>query len=48
MGTEIGWSRGREVPVAEYDALYRRFDPTAFDAGAWARIAREAGQGTWS
>jgi alpha-L-fucosidase len=42
-GTEIGWSRGREVPTAEYDALYRRFDPQAFDAAAWARLAKAAG-----
>ena len=26
-GTEIGWSRGKQVPVEEYDALYRRFEP---------------------
>jgi alpha-L-fucosidase len=44
-GTEIGWSRGREVPVEEYDALYRRFDPSLFDARAWARLARDAGMG---
>jgi alpha-L-fucosidase len=44
-GTEIGWSRGKEVPVEEYDALYRRFDPTLFDARAWARLARDAGMG---
>ena len=44
-GTEIGWSRGQEVPVEEYDALYRRFDPTLFDARAWARLARDAGMG---
>ncbi|RME91503.1 MAG: hypothetical protein D6766_11805 [Verrucomicrobia bacterium] len=42
-GTEIGWSRGAQVPVAEYDQLYRRFNPTNFDATAWARLAREAG-----
>jgi alpha-L-fucosidase len=42
-GTEIGWSRGAAVPVEEYDALYRRFDPQAFDARAWARLARDAG-----
>ena len=42
-GTEIGWSRGDAVPVEEYDALYRRFDPLAFDARAWARLARDAG-----
>jgi len=44
-GTEIGWSRGKEVPVDTYDRLYERFNPTAFDAVAWARIAREAGAG---
>lgn len=42
-GTEIGWSRGAQVPVEEYDNLYRQFNPEKFDAGAWARIAREAG-----
>ncbi len=44
-GTEIGWSRGKEVPVEEYDGLYRRFDPTLFDARAWARLAKDAGMG---
>ncbi|MCP5519718.1 MAG: alpha-L-fucosidase [Verrucomicrobiales bacterium] len=42
-GTEIGWSRGREVPVEEYDALYRRFNPTAFDAAEWVQVAHDAG-----
>jgi alpha-L-fucosidase len=42
-GTEIGWSRGREVPEAEYDALYRSFNPTNFNAREWARIARDTG-----
>jgi len=42
-GTEIGWSRGKEVPVDEYDALYRQFNPTSFDATAWARLAKAAG-----
>lgn len=42
-GTEIGWSRGKEVPVEEYDALYRQFNPEQFDAAAWAGLAREAG-----
>lgn len=42
-GTEIGWSRGREVPPAEYDSLYRRFDPTEFDAKAWVATAHAAG-----
>jgi alpha-L-fucosidase len=42
-GTEIGWSRGAEVPEAEYDQLYRRFNPTNFDARAWAKLARTLG-----
>ncbi|UCG59503.1 MAG: alpha-L-fucosidase [Phycisphaerales bacterium] len=42
-GTEIGWSRGREIPVAEYDNLYKRFDPEKFDAHEWVSIAKEAG-----
>jgi alpha-L-fucosidase len=42
-GTEIGWSRGAQVPVEEYDSLYHRFDPTNFNARRWARIARDAG-----
>src|SRR5271157_3052617 len=40
-GTEIGWSRGSEVPIAEYDSLYRRFNPTNFDAATWAKIAQD-------
>ncbi|MDW8308503.1 MAG: alpha-L-fucosidase [Verrucomicrobiales bacterium] len=42
-GTEIGWSRGREIPVEEYDRLYLRFNPTNFNARDWARLARDAG-----
>ncbi len=42
-GTEIGWSRGREVPVEEYDNLYKLFDPTNFDADEWIKTAKEAG-----
>jgi alpha-L-fucosidase len=42
-GTEIGWSRGREVPVERYDELYRRFAPTRFDADRWVELARSAG-----
>ncbi|MHC1768113.1 MAG: DUF4838 domain-containing protein [Verrucomicrobiia bacterium] len=42
-GTEIGWSRGAQVPEAEYDQLYRRFNPTNFDARAWAKLARNMG-----
>jgi alpha-L-fucosidase len=42
-GTEIGWSRGSQIPIAEYDDLYKQFNPVKFDADAWARTAREAG-----
>jgi len=42
-GTEIGWSRGAPIPIEEYDSLYRRFNPTKFNAREWARIAKAAG-----
>ncbi len=42
-GTEIGWSRGDSVPIVEYDALYRSFNPTKFDADQWVKIAKAAG-----
>ena len=42
-GTEIGWSRGREVPVDEYDLLYKSFNPTKFSAKEWVKIAKDAG-----
>ncbi|MBM3840708.1 MAG: alpha-L-fucosidase [Verrucomicrobia bacterium] len=42
-GTEIGWSRGAQVPVEEYDGLFRRFNPAQFDATAWSRTAKAAG-----
>jgi alpha-L-fucosidase len=42
-GREIGWSRGNPTPLDEYDALYTRFNPTAFNADEWARAAKEAG-----
>jgi alpha-L-fucosidase len=42
-GTEIGWSRGDQVPLSEYDALYKHFNPTKFDAAEWAATARAAG-----
>lgn len=54
-GTEISWSRAGErrghrtgratsgIPIEEYDNLYKRFNPTKFDAEEWVRIARDAG-----
>jgi alpha-L-fucosidase len=42
-GTTIGWSRGTDVPIAEYDNLYKRFNPVRFDGTQWAKIAKDAG-----
>jgi alpha-L-fucosidase len=42
-GTEIGWSRGDQIPVEQYDQLYKQFNPTLFDADTWVTIAKEAG-----
>ena len=53
-GQELSWSRAGErrglpplppgkVPVEEYDNLYHRFNPSAFNAEEWVRIARDAG-----
>lgn len=42
-GKEIGWSRGSQIPVAEYDSLYKRFNPVKFDADEWVAVAKAAG-----
>ena len=53
-GTEISWSRDAErrgrsggrpgvVPASEYDALYRQFNPTQFNAVEWVALAKSAG-----
>jgi len=42
-GTEIGWSRGNQVPIEEYDNLYKQFNPTKFDADEWVKTAKDAG-----
>ncbi len=42
-GTEIGWSRGKQIPVEEYDNLYTRWNPHKYDAAEWARVVKETG-----
>lgn len=42
-GTEIGWSRGREIPYEEYDQLYKSFNPIHFNAAEWVDLMKEAG-----
>ncbi|MFC1763811.1 alpha-L-fucosidase [Planctomycetota bacterium] len=42
-GHEIGWSRGRETPIEEYDSLYKRFNPVKFNAEEWVAVAKAAG-----
>ncbi|MDB6036143.1 MAG: Alpha-L-fucosidase, partial [Verrucomicrobiales bacterium] len=42
-GQEISWSRGNQIPTAEYDALYKQFNPTGFNGGEWVRVAQRAG-----
>jgi alpha-L-fucosidase len=50
--TEISWSRANSNPkcpnsgpisVDEYDNLYKRFNPTEFNANEWVAIAKAAG-----
>ncbi len=42
-GQEIGWSRGTKTPAEKYDGLYKRWNPSKFDADAWAQLAADAG-----
>jgi alpha-L-fucosidase len=42
-GTEIGWSRGHEIPATEYDNLYKEFNPVLFNADEWVKTAKDAG-----
>jgi alpha-L-fucosidase len=49
-GTEIGWSRNPgpngargNIPAAEYDGLYKQFNPVKFSAREWVATAKAAG-----
>lgn len=42
-GTEIGWSRGTNVPIDDYDNLYKEFNPVLFNADIWVKAAKDAG-----
>jgi alpha-L-fucosidase len=51
-GLELSWSRANSnpqcpnkgpTPVAVYDNLYKRFDPTKFNADDWTAVAKDAG-----
>ncbi len=42
-GEEISWSRGKNIPIEEYDALHRTFNPEKFNADEWVAVAKEAG-----
>jgi alpha-L-fucosidase len=42
-GREIGWSRGDPTPIAEYDSLYKRWNPDKFDARQWIRVVKDSG-----
>ena len=46
MGNGIGeWIMyNAKIPVAEYEREAAKFNPSAFDADTWVRLAREAGQ----
>src|SRR5581483_11804405 len=41
-GGEWIMNRGR-IPVADYQAFTKQFDPTNFNAGQWVKIAKKAG-----
>ena len=51
-GQELSWSRANSntncpnngaTPVEVYDNLYKKFNPTNFNAGEWVKIAKSAG-----
>jgi alpha-L-fucosidase len=42
-GKEIGWSRGNETPIEQYDNLYKKWNPDKFDAREWVKVAKDTG-----
>lgn len=42
-GTELGHSRGKEVPIEVYDNLYKRFNPVKYNADKIVKLAEDAG-----
>ncbi|MNK56569.1 Alpha-L-fucosidase [compost metagenome] len=42
-GTEIGWSRDKQVEKTDYDNLYKEFDPALFNADDIVKTAKDAG-----
>lgn len=42
-GQEIGWSRGKSIPIEDYDHLYKEFNPVLFNATEWVKTAKDAG-----
>lgn len=43
VGKELSWSRGKEIPIEEYDELYKRFNPSEFNAEELVLLAKQAG-----
>jgi alpha-L-fucosidase len=42
-GQEISWSRGKETPKEVYDAYYKQFNPTRYNATEWVKLFNDFG-----
>ena len=42
-GEEISWSRGKQIPIEDYDGLYQEFNPVLYNASDWVSAAKNAG-----